>query len=447
MSQRVQLRVTLALLVVGAAVLLPLYLDPGSLQHAQLPIAALCGATAAVVSGWLFTRWLGRRLLLLTRAARAIGHGDFSAALPEPEEDQLGDLGHALETLRNQLRGRIADLRDEGFKMRAILNGMREGVALVEDGVISMANPGFATLLGVEGQVEGKRPIEAARLPEMADIVREAAEARRESSREVHTGGRSLLIGAQPLGAGSQRQVVLVVVDLTEQRKLERLRRDFVANASHELRTPVAAIVAVAETLADGAADDPVARASFIDILLRHAQRLTRLTTDLLDIARLEAGYRPRTEVVSLSDAAETARATLSERATDKHIALTIDVPSVGLVAERAAIEQILTNLVDNAIKYTPDGGQITVAAQAQTDSVEITIADSGPGILPKHLPRLFERFYRVDHARSRELGGTGLGLSIVKHLVLANGGDIRVESQVGKGSKFIVTLPRAPAD
>ncbi len=351
-----------------------------------------------------------------------------------------------MATLRNQLRARIEELRDEGLKMRAILNGMREGVALVEDGVITMANPGFATLLGVEGQVEGKRPIEAARLPEMADIWREAGARRKEASREVHTGGRSLMIGAQPLGSGSQRQVVLVVIDLTEQRKLERLRRDFVANASHELRTPVAAIVAVAETLADGAADDPDARASFIDILIRHAQRLTRLTADLLDIARLEAGYRPRVEVVSLLDAAETARSTLAERAEQKHIALSVDVPMVGLVAERAAVEQILTNLVDNAIKYTPDGGRVGVRAQERDLHVEVVVEDSGPGILPKHLPRIFERFYRVDRSRSREMGGTGLGLSIVKHLVLANGGDIRVESQVGQGSRFIVTLPKAPS-
>jgi two-component system phosphate regulon sensor histidine kinase PhoR len=236
----------------------------------------------------------------------------------------------------------------------------------------------------------------------------------------------------------------VILVDLSEPRRLERLRRDFVANASHELRTPVAAILGAAETLTLGASEEPEARKSFIDIMLRHAQRLKRLTADLLDIARLEAGYRPHVEALALSTVAQQVVASLGERAQARKITLRAELGDERATAERAAVEQILTNLIENAIKYTPEGGRVDVSSAARGDTVELIIADTGPGIPAEHIPRLFERFYRVDDARSRELGGTGLGLSIVKHLVLAHGGDIRVESEVGRGSRFIVSLPRA---
>jgi two-component system phosphate regulon sensor histidine kinase PhoR len=218
-----------------------------------------------------------------------------------------------------------------------------------------------------------------------------------------------------------------------------------VANASHELPTPVAAIVGVAETLAAGAADDPAARRSFLDILTRHAQRLSRLTADLLDIARLEAGYKPRVETLQADAVVDTVLSTLRIKAADKEIALTSTVPAdLAIAAERAAVEQILTNLVENAIKYTPAGGTVTVTAERRSNQVLLCVTDTGAGIPPDHHNRVFERFYRVDDARSRDMGGTGLGLAIVKHLALANRGDVRVESELGKGSKFIVTLPRA---
>ena len=217
------------------------------------------------------------------------------------------------------------------------------------------------------------------------------------------------------------------------------------ANASHELRTPVAAIVGVAETLAAGAADNPEARSSFLEILMRHAQRLSRLTADLLDIARLEAGYKPRVEIVDVAQSVEAVLGTLQVKAEPKRITLDKELaPELRVSAERAAVEQILTNLVENAIKYTPAGGRVTVRDEVRGGKVRILVEDSGPGIPKEHQARLFERFYRVDDARSRDLGGTGLGLAIVKHLALANGGDVSVESDVGKGSRFIVSLPQS---
>lgn len=234
-----------------------------------------------------------------------------------------------------------------------------------------------------------------------------------------------------------------LLADVTESKRVEAMRRDFVANASHELRTPVAAIAGVAETLAAGAADDPAARSSFIAILQRHAERLTQLISDLLDIARLEAGYVPRVEAVLLATAVDSVTEALRSRAEQKNIQFKRDLElGVKVNAEPAAVVQILTNLVENAIKYVPAGGLVTLRAKTEGARVLLCIEDNDPGISEKDLPRLFERFYRVDSARSRALGGTGLGLSIVRHLALANNGDVGVESEVGHGSRFYVSLP-----
>jgi two-component system phosphate regulon sensor histidine kinase PhoR len=341
---------------------------------------------------------------------------------------------------------------------------MSEGVALVQDVrpptaggssyvasgglTIAVANPAFARLCGLAGDAEGRAIRDAVRVPGVGDAIETALASGKPASREVQLAGRALVASIDPLGGNEPRQAVVVLIDVTEEKRLERLRREFVANASHELRTPVAAIVGVAETLAAGAADDPEARASFLEILMRHAQRLSRLTADLLDIARLEAGYKPRVEVVDLAAAVDAVLATLQVKAEPKRIALgKSPLTKVRVSAERAAVEQILTNLVDNAIKYTPAGGRVDVRAEGRGGKVRIVVEDSGPGIPEEHRSRLFERFYRVDDARSRDLGGTGLGLAIVKHLALANGGDVAVESEMGKGSRFIVSLPQAMAN
>jgi two-component system phosphate regulon sensor histidine kinase PhoR len=410
---------------------------------AAIWLLAGAGVVLALLLNALLVRWLTRPLKSMTRAVRAMSRGDFGKALPEPpidEGDEIGELVHALETLRSQMAERIEELRTEGKKLRTILNGMDEGVALIQDGAIAVANPAFGKLLGAIDDVEGRGPLEVSRLPSMAEVVEEAL-AGRAARREVQVGTRSLLVQAHPLAVG---QAVLVLFDTTEARRLERLRRDFVANASHELRTPVAAIVGVADTLAAGAAEDPIARSSFVDILGRHAHRLAQLTADLLDIARIEAGYKPRVESVPVDAVLEAVSSSLRARADEKRITLEVQpAPALTVRAERAAVEQILTNFLDNALKYTPDGGRVRVLASLLAHHVRLTVEDSGPGIEPKHLARIFERFYRVDNARSRELGGTGLGLSIVKHLALANGGDVGVESQVGRGSRFYVDLPQ----
>jgi two-component system phosphate regulon sensor histidine kinase PhoR len=421
-----------------------------SLGVGAAPIAVCIGALLGLVAAaplYLSTR---ARLRRLARATRALAQGDFDAPLPPPADDDLGELQRAWKRMRMAMEEQVVELRGEAGRQRSILEGMAEGVALLQDGEIIAANPAFARLIGASGQVDGKTPLEAARLPELAEVIEESVRRDAEVAREIAADPRTLRVAARPLG-GRSRRTVVVLLDMTETRRLERLRRDFVANASHELRTPVAAIQAAAETLAGGAADDAAARNSFVDILGRHALRLSELTADLLDLARLEAGYRPRVEEVVVPPVIDAVLLSLSPRAHARQLTIStqLEPPTYGplaVAAERAAVEQILTNLVDNAIKYTPAGGRIAVGARALDETVELTVADTGPGIPAEHLPRLFERFYRVDHARSRELGGTGLGLSIVKHLVAAHGGEIRVESEVGRGSHFIVLLPRPDA-
>ena len=411
--------------------------------HFAVWLAGLMALTLALLLGTTLSRWLTRPILAMTRAARAMSHGDFEVALPPPGDDELGDLVRTLDTLRNQLAARLADLRQEGHKLRAIINGMSEGVALVQEGVIVVANPAFARLCALAGDAEGRAIRDVVRAPGVGDAIDAALASGAPASRELSLGGRALAASIDPLDGA--RQAVVVLIDVTEGKRLERLRREFVANASHELRTPVAAIVGVAETLAAGAADEPEARASFLEILVRHAQRLSRLTADLLDIARLEAGYKPRVEDVDVQSAVDAVVGTLQIKAEPKQI--TLEKEPFGALrasAERAAVEQILSNLVDNAIKYTPAGGRVRVFGEARGGRVRIVVEDSGPGIPKEHQARLFERFYRVDDARSRDLGGTGLGLAIVKHLALANGGDVAVESEVGRGSRFIVSLPES---
>ena len=410
--------------------------------HSVVWLSGLLALALAVALGAIGARWLSRPVQAMTRAARSMSRGEFSVVLPPAGEDELGELVHALEALRSQLAARIEELHQEGDKLRLILDGMSEGVALVQDGTLAVTNPAFQRLLGVRGAVEGLTPLEATRLPDLAGVIERAISERKPAQREVQVNGRALVLQASSLS--QPRQAVVVVFDLTETKKLEKLRRDFVANASHELRTPVAAIVGAAETLAAGAADEPEARASFLDILMRHAHRLARLTADLLDIARLEGGYKPRVETVDVNAAVDGVLSALKGRADEKSVTLARDVPEgATLAAERAAVDQILTNLVDNAVKYTPPKGTVTVRAQPRGTTLQLTVEDTGPGIPAEHVPRLFERFYRVDDARSRELGGTGLGLAIVKHLALANRGAVRVESEVGRGSRFIVSLPR----
>jgi len=356
-----------------------------------------------------------------------------------------------VDQLAAGLSATLAELRVERDLLGGILGAMKEGVLVLDpDGRIAMVNPALREMLLLPGadEVVGRPPLDVIRHAELQALL---GRARREPASEeldLPSGlkPRRLLVHAARLH-GEPGGLVVVFVDVTEIRRLESLRRDFVANVSHELRTPVTAVRSAAETLRGGAAADPEARERFLDIVDRNAERLHRLVEDLLDLSRIESReLRLAPEPLDLAQVAAGALALFRERADKRRIRLRAAVPAdtPPARADRRALEQVLTNLVDNALKYCPEGAEVTVGAAVTPSAVELSVADSGPGIEAKHLPRLFERFYRVDAGRSRDLGGTGLGLSIVKHLVEAMGGAVRVASSPGQGSTFTLSLPRA---
>jgi two-component system, OmpR family, phosphate regulon sensor histidine kinase PhoR len=305
-------------------------------------------------------------------------------------------------------------------------------------------------VLGPDPDIEGRAPLELVRNAELQGILDRAFDAGGPASGEIETAGltlRRLLVHASPLpAAGPEPAGLLVVfVDVTEIRRLETLRKDFVANVSHELRTPVTAVRSAVETLRETLPRDQAASARFVEMIDRNAQRLGSLVEDLLDLSRIESReYHPDLQPLAVGAVADQVIGLLRPQAEAKGMRLSLDVPpDMPLaVGDRRAFEQVLTNLIDNAVKYCPSGAAVTVRVRTADGYARVRVEDTGPGIEPRHLPRLFERFYRVDSGRSREMGGTGLGLSIVKHLVEAMNGNVGVESTPGKGSTFWFTLP-----
>ena len=261
---------------------------------------------------------------------------------------------------------------------------------------------------------------------------------------------RTLQVEAASLpGDGQRSGVVAVFHDISERKRVEEMRKDFVANVSHELRTPLAAVKGAVETLMDGALENPKFSRKFIEIIGRHVERLENIVLDLLELARLESRQlQEKGEPVSIPSLIESAVDAVSDLAGNKALTMETELTEdeIEILGDRRHLEQAVVNLLENAIKYTAPGGRVRIGGAVRENKVEISIADTGGGISPEHLPRIFERFYRVDKDRSREAGGTGLGLSIVKHVVHAHGGEVKVESFPGKGSVFSIILPIAPA-
>jgi two-component system phosphate regulon sensor histidine kinase PhoR len=335
----------------------------------------------------------------------------------------------------------LALLRTERDRAAGIVAAMQEGLMVLDaDGRIESLNPALCEMLLLDESAVGKRPLEVVRHAALHELIAGGGSA------EIDVAGvkpRRLLARASRLGGGG---TLVVFFDVTELRRLESLRRDFVANVSHELRTPVTAVRSAAETLRGALARDPAGAARFVDIIERNAERMQELVEDLLELSRIESRqYQLRPEELDAAALLERAVEALRERAEKKGIVVRVEAAGAGtLRADRRAMDRVLANLLDNAIKYCNPGATVRVTAGAGGESVALAIADDGPGIEAVHLPRLFERFYRVDGGRARDRGGTGLGLSIVKHLVEAMGGKVGVTSAPGRGSTFTVTLPRA---
>ena len=423
----------------------PLWKFRRSLWAWSLLIFALSGAIAM----WM-SRSYAERVERLREFSRRVAEGDFRPLAPDGKGDSLEALGVSLNQTATRLDRTIRTLTEERNLSAAILGSMVEGVAVVNGAErLVFANPGFASILGLDvPPVAGSSLLEVVRQTELIEAVRRVLAGEPRVEAEIATGTLRQHFFAATVAsvrAGETSGAVIVLHDITELRKLERIRRDFVANVSHEFRTPLTAIQGFAETLIGGAIDDPHNRGRFLGIILEHSRRLARLTEDLLklsqmDAERLELEIRP----VSVSQLIESCYETSQRRALERELSLSLNVPSQlpEVAADNRRIQEVLQNLLDNAIQYTLSNGKIVLSAELRNEEVIFTVTDTGIGIPQADQPRIFERFYRVDVARSREAGGTGLGLSIAKHLVEAHGGRIWVDSEVGAGSKFHFSIP-----
>ncbi len=409
--------------------------------------------------GLLITYWLTKKLVSpltqLADAAEGIAAGRYSQRIRVNSSDEFGMLARSFERMSSELGSREAQLRESVQRQTTVLGGMVEGVIAVDsDQHVLFANVAAGTKLGfAPDKVEGWPLLEVVRSHELREIVQQALGSNQQTVRgEIAWQSRkrmlTLDVQATPLAGNPTPGVVLVLHDVTELKRLEGLRQQFVANVSHELKTPLSSIKAYTETLLNGALEDPQHARHFLSRIDDQATRLHELILDLLSLARIESG-QATLEITSLPLKKVVARCLLDHEERAKSNGLTIEnqVADSPLMvrADEEGLLQILGNLIDNAIKYTPKGGSIRIRGREEADEAVIEVADTGVGIEPEHHSRLFERFYRVDKARSRELGGTGLGLAIVKHLCQAMDGTVSVKSEPGQGSVFAVRLPLGP--
>jgi two-component system, OmpR family, phosphate regulon sensor histidine kinase PhoR len=408
-------------------------------------ILLLAGAAAMLIS-----RSFTDRVERLREFSRRVAEGDFRPLPADGKGDTLDALGSSLNQTAARLDRTIRTLTEERNLSSAILGSMVEGVAVVNGAErLVFANPGFAEILGLDvPPVSGSSLLEIVRQRELIDAVRHVLGGEHRVEAEIVTGTLRQHFFAATVAsvrAGETSGAVIVLHDITALRKLERIRRDFVANVSHEFRTPLTAIQGFSETLIAGAINDPNNRDRFLAIILDHSRRLARLTEDLLRLSEMDA-ERLELEVrrVSVPQLVESCYETAQRRAAEKGLTLSLQLPNnlPDIAGDTRRLQEILQNLLDNAIQYTLPNGKIILSAETRNDEVTLTVSDTGIGIPQSDQPRIFERFYRVDAARSREAGGTGLGLAIAKHLIEAHGGRIWVESEVGFGSKFHVSVP-----
>jgi two-component system, OmpR family, phosphate regulon sensor histidine kinase PhoR len=450
MRNRIFLKALLAFVAVIGVAMLTMYISIRG--HISDISSALLWATAlsllfALALAVAVAQIISSRLRRIVSFAERVAAGNLSARIGDSGSDEIAQVAMALDRTARRLEENFAALKESRSELEALLNSMNDGVIAVSpEMTILWANEAITGI--VHRPVRKGSPVtELVRHPDFLALLQAALKSKqRESTIAASLAGRgSFSITAEPLPDGG---VVSVLHDISEIERVEKTRRDFIANVSHELRTPLTSIRGYAETLLDS---DQIANGNtrdFLQVIRRNAERMSRLTEDLLVLARVESGeekldLRPHsarllvTEVVS----------SMQENARAEGVELSIaTVPDADVVADVYAVHQIFANLISNALRYAQSGKKIVLGAKDkdQPDAIEFYVQDFGPGIASEHLPRIFERFYRVDKARSRETGGTGLGLAIVKHIVLNHGGAVRVESHVGRGSTFFFALPKA---
>ncbi|HVE78116.1 MAG TPA: ATP-binding protein [Gemmatimonadaceae bacterium] len=401
---------------------------------------ALVATGVALMLAFLFSRAVSRPIVELSGVARAIASGDLARRPPLTAPGEVGDLAVALHRMAEQLAARLEALQADEALMTALIESLDEGVVAVGPrGRVVRINDSGRRLLGVRAALPFAVEL-LPREPGLRDALAAALAGEPTEPSELRLGERTLAITARPLPAGG---AVLALFDLTALRRLEAVRRDFVANVSHELKTPLTVISGFAETLAE---DDPPTeqRRRFADVIRANARRMQRIVDDLLDLSRIESGgWVPNPTTVDVRAVASDAFAAAGPEATRKGLAMTVAVDERArhVYADPTAARQIVGNLVDNAVRHTT-AGAVTVFAEPGAGGTWLGVRDTGAGIPADHLPRIFERFYRVDPGRSREQGGTGLGLAIVRHLAEAHGGRVRAESVVGRGTTIAVFFP-----
>jgi len=404
------------------------------------------GLIAAIVMTGLASYFMSRTLRALMERAQAIA-GDRRTS---PPLDEISGLAGSIDQMATRLEGSVRVMADEKNRFETVLDALSEAViALDATGRITLVNRATLTLLNLETPPTGQTLLETVRIAELGDLVQRMQSLERTSVEfdlPRNPQQRVLARATRPRSGGG---MVIVLHDVSEVRRLELVRRDFVANVSHELRTPVTIIRANAETLLDGALEDQKKSREFVEAMMRHADRLTRLVTDLLDLSRIEAGRYPiKPQRLRLKPALKRSVDLVERPAREKGLSLTLELDeALSAQGDPRAFDQVVGNLLDNAVKYTPAGGQIEVRAKAVAEGIHIEVSDDGPGIEARHRDRIFERFYRVDPGRSRDVGGTGLGLSIVKHLVEAMDGTVGLEPREPHGSMFWFVLPAAPLE
>src|SRR5260221_8521521 len=407
--------------------------------------ASLLALLLALVLAAAIAEVISRRLRRIVRFAEQVAAGDLSARIAETSGDEIAQVAMALDRTARRLEENFAAVKESRSELEALLNSMTDGVIAVSpDLKVRWANHAIAGILHQPVRI-GVPVIELLRHPDFLATINDVLQSKhRESTIATSLSGRrSFSVTAEPLPDGG---VVSLLHDISEIERVEKTRRDFIANVSHELRTPLTSIQGYAETLLESDGDMNESAREFMQVIRRNAERMGRLTEDLLVLARVESGeekldVRPQDARQLLAEAASS----LQENARAAQVELTVEnIPDWSVLADSYAVQQVFGNLISNALRYAQTGKKIVVGAQERENGIEFFVRDYGPGIASEHLPRIFERFYRVDKARSRESGGTGLGLAIVKHIVLNHGGSVRVESAVGHGSTFFFLLPKA---
>jgi two-component system phosphate regulon sensor histidine kinase PhoR len=433
----------------GGAVRLACSLEPTAALDARLQSSIAFSLGIALLLSLLLAaaaaHFTSRRLDRIVAFAESLAAGDLGARISESSLDEIGKVSSALDRTADRIQVSFAAADSGQHRLETLLNSMQDGVIAVNsEGRIEWANAGMDRLLSQKTRLQSPL-VETVRDPAFLAVVADAVESRRVHNARAASiiPGRTFDVTAAPLPGGG---AVAVLRDLTETERVEKTRRDFIANVSHELRTPLTSIQGYAETLLDGDQQNGHVR-EFLEIIRKNASRMSRLTEDLLTLARVESGEtRFELETVAPAELVQDAIESFVEIARSHNVSLQVaETAQTPVQADREAIHQVFANLIDNALKYGASGGEIVLGARPVNRGVEFYVADRGPGIPSEHLPRLFERFYRVDKARSRESGGTGLGLAIAKHIVLAHGGTIRAESELFHGSTFLFTLPLAP--